>query len=363
MRFFTKIIILSISVLLMSYIYKLTSKVKQTAKYYNPMSYSIDKFQFRKSPNGPLPMFFFSHGGPTFADKNDKYGSNLGAWNKTREVGKYIKNTLKPDFIICVSAHWQSDFPNKVEIAIPGPKENHFMESGTTSHRITPDENTLIYDFYNFPAVHYRNQFHTLANRAIAKDIAKTFSESNFFEAETRERGIDHGCWVPLRVAFGNTQVEDTKQLDVECPVIQVSLAGTDDIEIHYKLGQVLNKYRDLNGCIILSGMSVHSLRDMGRAIQSGKPALDYVSPFNSLITKILTGPSTEVLSQLKQLPNKEGWRTLYRLSHPTNEHFLPMVVGAGAAKGDECKELYNAADLSLGWNIYRWGKTGKKGL
>ncbi|VEU23098.1 DEKNAAC104118 [Brettanomyces naardenensis] len=321
------------------------------------MSYSIDKFTFKKSPNGPLPIFFLSHGGPTLADRNDKFGSNEGAWDKTREVGNYIKNVVKPDFIIYVSAHWQSDFPDKVEVAIPGPKENRFMESNTVSHKLSPDENALIYDFYGFPARHYRNQFHTLANKAIADDIVATVSDSNYFVAQTTERGIDHGCWVPLRVAFGDTEAEDTKKLDIDIPVIQVSLTGTDDINIHYKLGQALAKYRDLNGCLIFSGMSVHNLRDMGKAMNSGKKALDYVDPFNKILTGILTGPSDEVLPKLMKLPQKEEWRTLYRLSHPTNEHFLPVVVGAGASRGDQCKEIYNDAALSLGWGSYIWGK------
>lgn len=308
-------------------------------------------------------MFFFSHGGPTFADREDEFGSNKGAWDKTREVGNYIKNVLHPDYIICVSAHWQAEFPDKIEVAIPGPKENRYMESSTTSHKISPDENALIYDFYGFPAQHYRNQFHTLANKAIAEDIAKTLDDSDFFVAKTRERGIDHGCWVPLRVAFGDTKAEDTKKLDVDVPVIQVSLAGTDDIDIHYKLGQALSKYRDLNGCLIFSGMSVHNLRDIGRAMYSGKKAMDYVKPFNQLLTKILTGPYDQILPQLKELPNKEGWRRLYMLSHPTNDHFLPVVVGAGASRGDTCKQLYTDEGLSLGWNIYRWGKTGEEKL
>ena len=326
------------------------------------MSYSIDEFHFRKSPNGPLPVFFFSHGGPTFADRNSPR-TNLGAWNKTREVGEYIRNTLKPDFIINISAHWQSDSKNKIDVAIPGPKEDEYIKNNTRSNRITEDENALIYDYYNFPAVHYRNQFHTLANKAIARDIVSTLSEDGYFKAETRERGIDHGTWVPLRVAFGNTEVEDTKKLDIDVPVVQVSLAGTDDIETHYKLGQLLSKYRDLNGSIILSGMSVHNLKDTHAARKSGQKLFDYVEPFNSLLTGILTGPSSEVLPQLKQLPINDEWKTLYKKSHPTNEHFLPAVIGAGISRGDECKELYSAAAGAVGWNIYRWGKTDQQGL
>lgn len=351
-------LLLALAVAFMSIIYKLSkaaSEVKNTVKYYNPMTYSIDKFTFRNSPNGPLPIFFFSHGGPTFCVRDDKFGGDAGAWDTTKAAGQYIRDVLKPDYIICVSAHWQAEFPDTIEVSVPGPKENRFMESSTKSKKVCDDENALIYDFYNFPQVFYDTQFHTLANKAIANDIAETISDSKYFMASTRERGIDHGVWVPLRVAFGDCDTVDTKKIDLDIPLIQVSLAGTDDIEIHYRLGEALQKYRDLNGVLIFSGMSVHNLRDMQRAFMTGKKAMGYVEPFNKILTQILTSAPETVLPQLKELPNKEEWRRYYRLSHPTNEHFLPVAVAAGAANMNTCREVYTDSKGSLGWNIYRW--------
>lgn len=316
-----------------------------------------EHFTFKKSEK-TLPIFFFSHGGPTFADKNDKMGSELGAWNTTKSIGNYLKNVVKPDFLIVVSAHWQTDIPDEINVSIPGKGEAWYKQN-CESRKIRPDENALIYDFYGFPRKFYESQFHTVSNKVIADDIVQTLKDSDWFQAKTQERGIDHGVFVPLKVALGDVDVLDSGKLDVDFPIIQVSLAGTSNIEIHWRLGEALAKYRDLNGAIIFSGMSVHNLRDLGRAHAQNNKPLEYTEPFNNLLTKMLTNPKREdVLENLKQLPRNPEYYKLYKGAHPTNEHLLPAIVAAGAARGDECKLLYSASSGSLGWNLYSWGST-----
>lgn len=343
-------------VILMSIFWKISNTAsKTTNQIRNLLMADYSNFSFSESKK--LPIFFLSHGGPTFADRNDKMGSNEGAWDATRKVGQYIKKTLNPDYIIVVSAHWQTKGPDEVEVSVPGMGEAFYTENGIKSNKIAPQENALVYDFYGFPKKFYESQFHTFYNDAIAKDIVKTLKGSDWFQAKTTERGIDHGAFVPLKVAFGNVDVPDSKDWDVDVPVIQVSLAGTSDIEIHYRLGQALSKYRSLNGAIIFSGMSVHNLRDLGLAMSQGNKPLPYVKPFNTILTDILTKtPSSELMEELKQLPRKSEYKDLYHKSHPTNEHLLPAIVGAGAAMGDKCTNIYTAASGSLGWNLYGWG-------
>lgn len=322
---------------------------------------TYEQFEFKKSDKS-TPLFFLSHGGPTFADRSDPHGSNIGAWDKTREIGKYVKNNLKPDFIIVISAHWQTDSKTKIEITIPGPGEKNHLINNVESHKIRDDENSLVYDFYNFPQKFYDSQFHSISNKPIANDIVKTINESNIFTASTKERGIDHGAFVPLKVAFAeDVDVLDSKKLDIDVPFIQVSLAGSPDIEIHYKLGEILSKYRDYNGLLIFSGMSVHNLGEW-RSSKTNQ-AEEYGAPFNELLTKILTNKDkSKVLEELKDLPNGQ-FKTIYEKSHPTNEHFLPAVVAAGASRGDDIKLLYGDVVRSLGWNIYRWGTTNVDSL
>ncbi|KAG0688701.1 hypothetical protein C6P40_000615 [Pichia californica] len=362
-------ILLAITIACMSYFYKLINTVSKSStkvidQVKNMSLPDYEHFIFNQSKK-PLPIFFLSHGGPTFADKNDKFGSNLGAWNKTKEIGNYIKNTLKPDFIIVVSAHWQTEVPDEIEISIPGIGESWYHHNDVKSKKLRSDENSLIYDFYGFPEKYYKTQFHTVSNKFIANDIVKTLKDSDWFQAKTQERGIDHGVFVPMRVALSDdVEILDTNKLDLEIPLIQVSLAGTPDIEIHYRLGEALSRYRDLNGMIIFSGMSVHNLRDLGIAFSNDNKPMPYGKPFNDLLTKILTNKdSSKILDEFKQMTRIPEQNKLYRSSHPTNEHFLPLVVAAGASRGDECKLLYSDVSGSLGWNLYRWGSTDQEGL
>ena len=364
---FTSIAIAA-AVICMSFFYKFLNTLNKSSARVADHVKNIampesEYFVFNRSAK-PLPFFFLSHGGPTFVDKTDKLGSNLGAWNKTKEIGEYIKKELKPDFIIVVSAHWQTDVPDEIEVSLPGIGEAWYTQNDVRSKKLRPDENALIYDFYGFPQQFYESQFHTIPNKFIANDIVKTLKASDWFQAKTQERGIDHGAFVPMKVAFADTKVPDSHKLDVDVPVIQVSMAGTPDIEIHYHLGEALSRYRDYNGLLLFSGMSVHNLRDMGIAMAMDNDPLPYAKPFNDLLTKILTNKDpSKILDELKQIPRTPELDKLYRSAHPTNEHFLPAVVAAGASRGDECKLIYSDVSGSMGWNLYRWGTTNNKDL
>lgn len=317
---------------------------------------SVSKTAFANSVKNenPFPAYFFSHGGPSFL-YNDDMGS-LGAWKTVKKIGKTIKKQYKPDYIIVVSAHWQSKGSNLIEIAVPS---------------VPHGENKLIYDFYGFPDYMFKEEFHTKNSESIAAKIRQHLEESGF-ESKLTKRGIDHGVWVPFKVAFSDyTELEGKKlapgELDLlETAIIQVSLPANDtDFATQFKLGQTLNAFRENNvwdeasqkhatGLVICSGMSVHNLRDLGYAFRLPGP-MPYVKPFNQLLTKIMTTKSP-LLSDFEDI--KKYNRELLYKAHPTLEHFAPAVVGAGLAseKKEVITELYNEETASLGWGIYQFG-------
>ncbi|CCE90314.1 DODA-type extradiol aromatic ring-opening family dioxygenase TDEL_0B01850 [Torulaspora delbrueckii] len=294
------------------------------------------------------PVYFLSHGGPTFLYRNAKFGGEPGAFDATAALGKFIRETIQPKFVIMVSAHWQSDSKSSVQVAVP---------SGSSL------ENELIYDFYGFPKQLYAEKFRTrndlsLATR-ITKDLNLYFSKdgNSPVHASLATRGIDHGVWVPLRVAFPAKTADDWN-LDV--PLVQVSLTADEtDFVTHYKLGQALSKYRDEGGLVLVSGMSVHNLRDN---IMSTKP-LSYTTQFNELLRDILLPDvsASNKLNQFKDLLKNPAKRKLLYSAHPTLEHFVPMIVGLGAGAGQQTdgmvkvKEIYNKDQASLGWGIYQY--------
>lgn len=312
------------------------------------------------NPN-PLPTYFFSHGGPTFIYEEDSYG-NRGAWKTIKKLGTKIKEEWKPDYIIVVSAHWQLSGTNLVEIGIPPAKTGADLE-----------ENALIYDFYGFPRHMYKEQFRTMNSRFVS-ELVRHHLKENGFHSEFSNRGLDHGVWVPFKVAFSDYNTlhplpEGTAPgLDLpDTSVVQVSLTGNDrDFDTHFKLGEALSYFRDnliwdpvrekyLKGMVICSGMSVHNLRDMGLAMSSGK-SMPYASAFNKLLKQTMVN-TPNLLENLNKVKSEN--RSLLFQAHPTLEHFVPIVVAGGIVKNhpeQQIKEIYNDEDLSLGWGIYQFG-------
>ncbi|ANZ76641.1 BA75_04140T0 [Komagataella pastoris] len=295
------------------------------------------------------PVFFLSHGGPTFMYPKADFGGDAGAFNKTKSIGNYIRNTLNPDFLVVVSAHWQSNLKDTVEIAVPNLLQ--------LDNKLDALENELIYDFYGFPSHMYKEQFHSLSSMDLAHTIKQTLTE-NGIKAKLTQRGIDHGVWVPFKPAFTEPNVPDSGTLDVPFPLVQVSLAGSDDFDLQFKLGQILRTFRDKNGVVVCSGMSVHNLGDIGASMQYPKQVVPYAFGFNEVLRNLFKKPSE--LQGFKTILTNDESKKLFHKSHPTAEHFLPLVVAGGAGEKEEVEELYNNETFSLGWGIYRFGDEPK---
>ncbi|AET39198.1 DODA-type extradiol aromatic ring-opening family dioxygenase Ecym_4119 [Eremothecium cymbalariae DBVPG len=323
------------------------------------------------------PVYFISHGGPTFMYPDADFGTDEGAYNTTKELGKFIRNVIAPRFIVIVSAHWQSGSPNLVEISVPEASKASVQRSyddplafGSSDVKVSderelldPMENRLIYDFHGFPEEMYREQFHSKTHDGLAQHISDTINDAGHgLESVLVKRGIDHGVWVPFKVAF-STSKDDFNPWDVDVPLVQVSLTSSDDFGIHYKLGQALSKYRDLGGLLIMSGMSVHNLKDISKSISLGKP-MPYVHEFDKLLRGILINDNDhrDKLNKLTKMVASSDTRGLFYKAHPTLEHFMPIVVGLGAGEalyGDDryiIKELYSNESYSLSWSLFQFG-------
>ncbi|AGO10667.1 AaceriABR198Cp [[Ashbya] aceris (nom. inval.)] len=317
-----------------------------------------------------LPVYFISHGAPTFMYPDEKFCADPGAYRATQNLGKYIREVIKPNFILVVSAHWQSNKPGAVEIAVPATLRLWHQQGGALFQdcevdvtKKDPLENELIYDFYGFPTKMYEEEFHSRSSMALANDIADTINNARGpLRAMLTERGIDHGVWVPLKVAFsGSKYTED--DWDVTVPLVQISLAAGNDFKDQYTLGQLLARYRDLGGLILTSGMVVHNLRDLLDDSAREKSS-SYTTAFHWILSSILvTTPSDPCkLSRLIRLCSTKDEGELLHSAHPTLEHFLPIIVGLGAGEGLDgpdkytIKELYQNDAPSLGWSIYQYG-------
>ncbi|KKA02500.1 hypothetical protein D499_0I00320 [Hanseniaspora uvarum DSM 2768] len=336
------------------------------------MNKIITETKANLSSNNLQKLIFWSHGGPTFAIKDDPFGCS-GAFNKVEALGSKIKNEYNPDYIVIISAHWQPTDRNS-----PDAFKTVYL-SDTKASNDKPQENELIYDFYGFPDEMYSWKFKNTFNKQLINRITK-LSDDTLIKIKPKVRGLDHGLWVPGKVAQLDKPGNNTDEL---IPVVQLSMLpdvpalsrGSVDIRetlnTHYNLGQLVNKIRADNGAVILSGMSVHNLRDL-QSIFLGKK-LPYAKQFDDYLRDLIIKDKQEKINKdydtnslynglMKLGEDKKLTSLLLQAHSPGIDHFLPFVIGCGALTNDEYfKEQYCEETGSLGWGIYTSEKVPQK--
>lgn len=133
---------------------------------------------------------------------------------------------------------------------------------------------------------------------------------------------------------------------------MQVSLFDSDSASKHYALGAAVRSLRSEGIQIIVSGMAVHNLRDMRKAMSSSAP-LAYVEPFDEALREAVESDPSVREGKLEQLLKRGDARK----AHPEFEHLLPIHVGAGAAGQDEGVRLWTLCEGSFSWAQFRFGE------
>jgi 4,5-DOPA dioxygenase extradiol len=100
-------------------------------------------------------------------------------------------------------------------------------------------------------------------------------------------------------------------------------------------LGQQLQALRDQGVLILASGNTVHNLRTMNRAAPDDQ-AYDWAVQFDQWVASQIKG------GHLASLVNFQQQGQIADLSHPSVEHFLPLLYAAGAADAQEPVEFFN---------------------
>ena len=127
------------------------------------------------------------------------------------------------------------------------------------------------------------------------------------------ERGLDHGVFVPLKVAFP----------DATIPVVEMSLDHRLDPAQHLAAGHALAPLRQEGVLIVGSGMSFHNMRGYR------DPRFTPVSEsFDSWLTDAVESAASARAKKLTAWESAPG----ARLSHPAEEHLLPLHVCCGLA-------------------------------
>lgn len=231
-----------------------------------------------------MPSLFISHGAPTLALED----------TPTSDFMKSLADRLhQPAALVMVSAHWETMRPMLTGAAKPG----------------------TIHDFHGFPKALYDLRYRADGHPALANRIQSILADAGFEAGIDDERGLDHGAWNPLLLAYP----------DAVIPVIQLSIQPKQDARWHYLIGQALSPLREENILIIGSGNMTHNLR---AAMAGVSETPEWVSAFSDWVAKRLEEGDVASLLRWQQ----DGPHAAQ--NHPTPEHFLPFFVALGAAGG-----------------------------
>jgi len=249
-----------------------------------------------------LPSLFVSHGAPTLV-----FDLDSPAYNALADLAERLP--ARPEGIVVVSAHWRTPRPRLT----------------------TAEEPETIHDFYGFPSGCYDLTYIVEGAPALAERAAGLLDEAGL-EAE---RGLDHGAWVPLMLAFPAGDV----------PVTQLSLPASDDPAARLALGRALAPLRAEGVLVVASGGAVHNL---GHWQPGGHDVTPWARAFDDALAEAVHAGDEAALLALPRTP--EGCQ-----AHPTIEHYLPLLVAFGAA-GPEARgrDLYRGFhDGSLGMSLF----------
>jgi aromatic ring-opening dioxygenase catalytic subunit (LigB family) len=236
------------------------------------------------------PSLFIPHGGgPCFfmPDPN-------GTWTKMEAYLRGVAASLpeRPRAILLISGHWE----NRGGFAFTGAERPG-----------------LIFDYYNFPPHTYELTYPVPGARWLAERAAGLLREAGLPASIDPERGLDHGVFVPMKVAFP----------DADIPLVQMALDASLDPALHVRAGQAIASLREEGVLIIGSGMSFHNLRAYGDP-RVAEPS----SAFDHWLTHAAQAPApdrADLLAQWAAAP-------FARFCHPREEHLIPLMVAAGAS-------------------------------
>jgi 4,5-DOPA dioxygenase extradiol len=232
----------------------------------------------RPSINTRMPVGFVSHGAPTLALDTVR-GADLTRW---------AARMPQPSAVLVVSAHWLHAPPTI------GASERH----------------PLLYDFSGFPDELYSLNYAAPAAAALADELKARVPSLQ----RDDERPWDHGVWVPLRHMYPAADV----------PVLQLSMPWRWPVRQMFELGRLLAPLRDEGVLVLASGGAVHNLGRLDRNHAAPPPA--WAVNFEGWLRELLASNAfDDIVAFREKAPDLD-------LAHPTDDHFVPLLVALGAA-------------------------------
>jgi len=234
-----------------------------------------------------MPVGFVGHGNPL----------NVVMKERSAPWRRWAAAIPRPAAVLTISAHW---------------------EDAPVTFGSERDHDQLLYDFFGFPEFMYRLRYPAPGAPGLAERVEKLLAPH--MPVARTERRIDHGAWVPLLHMFPEADV----------PVLQISMPMLMTEAELYDLGGELAPLRDEGVFILATGNLVHDLRHANLAEDVAPP--EYAVEFDRWVAAALDRRDDRAL---------EDWREAAPdalRSHPSAEHYRPLLVAAGAARNEPAR-------------------------
>lgn len=249
-----------------------------------------------------MPVLFLGHGSPMNAIEENEFVRGF------RAMGKDIP---RPNAILCVSAHWETQGTWVTAMSKP----------------------RTIHDFGGFPRELYEVQYPAPGDPELAKQTTDLITTAEV--GLDQSWGLDHGCWSVVKHLYPEADV----------PVIQMSLDYTKDATYHYNLAKELAALRNRGVLIAGSGNMVHNLRMVAwDRLNDDNYGYDWAQEANSRMKEyMLTGNH-------RQLIDYKSQGKAFDLAIPTPEHYLPLLYILALKGSNEDIQLFN--DKAVGGSL-----------
>lgn len=258
-------------------------------------------------PTSRMPVLFVGHGSPMNAIEDNPW---------SRGFRKLPELLPRPRAILSVSAHWYAD-------------------GIFTTGNARPE---TIHDFGGFPRELFEMQYPAPGEPVVA-NRAVTLLASAGAEVRT-DWGLDHGTWTVLHHMYPRADI----------PVVQLSIDERLAPAGHLALGQALAPLRGEGILILASGTLTHNLRyEMTQGAGARTPP-PWAARFDADAARAAQQHDADFLARAVEAPDG-------RMSHPTLDHYLPLLYAVGAAdKADPVQFPLVGFDGSLSMRAVLFG-------
>jgi len=263
-----------------------------------------------------LPSYFLAHGGGPWPYMDGEFRAIHAALESSlaalpRELGR------RPRALLVVSAHWEEREFTLLEAAQPG----------------------TLHDYGGFPPHTYRVRYPAPGAPELAQRTRGLLEGAGLAVASERERGFDHGVFVPLAVMYPEADI----------PVLAMSLRRGLDPAEHLAAGRALAPLRREGVLVLGSGFSYHNMAGVdARAVAASRA-------FDAWLQETVAGSSGAVREERLR---RWAEAPAARYAHPREEHLLPLMVAAGAGGEDRGHCVFHQTDMFGGVTVssFRFG-------